>query len=67
SHSPSMLVIHNKIAKKKKSFRFANYVADKTDFLDIAKDVWDMKVFYDIDPKKNGGGDGGEMVEGDVE
>ncbi|GJV16982.1 heat shock factor protein HSF24-like protein [Tanacetum coccineum] len=24
-------------------------------------------VFYDIDPKKNGGGDGGEMVEGDVE
>ncbi|GKD76365.1 RNA-directed DNA polymerase, eukaryota, reverse transcriptase zinc-binding domain protein [Tanacetum coccineum] len=42
-HSPSMLVIPNKIAKKKKSFRFANYVADKTDFLDIAKDVWDMK------------------------
>ncbi|GKA93246.1 FKBP12-interacting protein of 37 kDa [Tanacetum coccineum] len=24
-------------------------------------------VFYDIDPKKNGGGDEGEMVEGDVE
>ncbi|GKC22534.1 hypothetical protein Tco_1024684, partial [Tanacetum coccineum] len=24
-------------------------------------------VFYDIDPKKNGVGGGGEMVEGDVE
>ncbi|GJU44641.1 hypothetical protein Tco_1201907 [Tanacetum coccineum] len=26
-----------------------------------------QEVFYDIDPKKNVGGDGGEMVEGDVE
>ncbi|GJR02172.1 hypothetical protein Tco_0525156 [Tanacetum coccineum] len=29
--------------------------------------VKEKHVFYDIDPKKNGGGDGGEMVEGDVE
>ncbi|GJX97086.1 hypothetical protein Tco_0352884 [Tanacetum coccineum] len=43
-HSPSMLIIPNRIAKKKKSFMFANYVADKNGFLETVKSVWDKKV-----------------------
>ncbi|GJZ15926.1 RNA-directed DNA polymerase, eukaryota, reverse transcriptase zinc-binding domain protein [Tanacetum coccineum] len=43
-HSPSMLIIPKMLAKKKKSFRFANYVADKPDFLNIVRGVWDKKV-----------------------
>nr|GEU88868.1 probable glucan 1,3-beta-glucosidase A [Tanacetum cinerariifolium] len=43
-HSPSMLIIPSIIAKKKKSFRFATYVADKPNFLDTVKGIWDKQI-----------------------
>ncbi|GJT51140.1 RNA-directed DNA polymerase, eukaryota, reverse transcriptase zinc-binding domain protein [Tanacetum coccineum] len=43
-HSPAMLIIPNRIAMRKKSFRFANYIADKLDFIDTVKSVWDKQI-----------------------
>ncbi|GJU75149.1 RNA-directed DNA polymerase, eukaryota, reverse transcriptase zinc-binding domain protein [Tanacetum coccineum] len=43
-HSHSLMNIPKSISKKKKSFRFANYVADKDDFLDIVRDGWNHNV-----------------------
>ncbi|GJV98289.1 RNA-directed DNA polymerase, eukaryota, reverse transcriptase zinc-binding domain protein [Tanacetum coccineum] len=39
-HSPVVLHIPNSLDKKKKSFRFSNFVADKPDFLDVVKKEW---------------------------
>ncbi|GJR17132.1 RNA-directed DNA polymerase, eukaryota, reverse transcriptase zinc-binding domain protein [Tanacetum coccineum] len=39
-HSSAIMSIPKGIPKKKKSFRFANYVADKEEFLDIVKEGW---------------------------
>ncbi|GJZ74268.1 RNA-directed DNA polymerase, eukaryota, reverse transcriptase zinc-binding domain protein [Tanacetum coccineum] len=43
-HSPSMLTIPNAGNNKKRSFRFANYIADKNDFLETIKGVWDKDI-----------------------
>ncbi|GJT74636.1 RNA-directed DNA polymerase, eukaryota, reverse transcriptase zinc-binding domain protein [Tanacetum coccineum] len=43
-HSPSMLTIPNAGINKKRSFRFANYIADKNDFLETVKGVWDKDI-----------------------
>ncbi|GKA27785.1 RNA-directed DNA polymerase, eukaryota, reverse transcriptase zinc-binding domain protein [Tanacetum coccineum] len=43
-HSPSMLTIPNVGNNKKRSFRFANYIADKNDFLETVKGVWDKDI-----------------------
>ncbi|GJY92303.1 RNA-directed DNA polymerase, eukaryota, reverse transcriptase zinc-binding domain protein [Tanacetum coccineum] len=39
-HSPMVLHIPNSLDKKKKSFRFSNFVADKPDFLEVVKKEW---------------------------
>ncbi|GJT33308.1 RNA-directed DNA polymerase, eukaryota, reverse transcriptase zinc-binding domain protein [Tanacetum coccineum] len=39
-HSPAIMIIPKGIVKKKKSFRFANYVVEKEDFLDLVKEGW---------------------------
>nr|GEU32815.1 RNA-directed DNA polymerase, eukaryota, reverse transcriptase zinc-binding domain protein [Tanacetum cinerariifolium] len=39
-HNPAIMKIPKGIVKKRKSFRFANYVADKDDFLDLVKKGW---------------------------
>ncbi|GKA28993.1 RNA-directed DNA polymerase, eukaryota, reverse transcriptase zinc-binding domain protein [Tanacetum coccineum] len=42
-HCPAIMTIPKGISKKKKSFRFANYVADKKDFLDVVREVNALK------------------------
>ncbi|GKC78429.1 RNA-directed DNA polymerase, eukaryota, reverse transcriptase zinc-binding domain protein, partial [Tanacetum coccineum] len=39
-HSPAIMSIPKGIPKKKKSFRFTNYVTDKEEFFDIIKEGW---------------------------
>ncbi|GJT33305.1 RNA-directed DNA polymerase, eukaryota, reverse transcriptase zinc-binding domain protein [Tanacetum coccineum] len=39
-HNPAIMIIPKGIVKKKKSFRFANYVVEKEDFLDLVKEGW---------------------------
>ncbi|GJT03880.1 RNA-directed DNA polymerase, eukaryota, reverse transcriptase zinc-binding domain protein [Tanacetum coccineum] len=39
-HSPVVLHIPNTLDKKKKSFRFSNFVAEKPEFLDVVKKEW---------------------------
>ncbi|PWA66087.1 RNA-directed DNA polymerase, eukaryota, Reverse transcriptase zinc-binding domain protein [Artemisia annua] len=43
-HSPSVLSIPNSIPKKPKSFRFSNFVADKDEFIKLAKEEWSMDI-----------------------
>nr|GEW21390.1 RNA-directed DNA polymerase, eukaryota, reverse transcriptase zinc-binding domain protein [Tanacetum cinerariifolium] len=43
-HSPSIMSIPRGITKKKKSFRFANYIADKDEFLELVNEEWKHKV-----------------------
>ncbi|GJU23584.1 RNA-directed DNA polymerase, eukaryota, reverse transcriptase zinc-binding domain protein [Tanacetum coccineum] len=51
-HCPAIMTIPKGISKKKKSFRFANYVADKKDFLDVVREGWkqDVRGKVDADP-----------------
>ncbi|GKB02067.1 RNA-directed DNA polymerase, eukaryota, reverse transcriptase zinc-binding domain protein [Tanacetum coccineum] len=39
-HSPVVLHIKNGFQRKKSSFRFCNFVADKAEFIDLVKDAW---------------------------
>ncbi|GKD36843.1 RNA-directed DNA polymerase, eukaryota, reverse transcriptase zinc-binding domain protein [Tanacetum coccineum] len=39
-HSPVVLHIPNTLERRKKSFKFSNFVADKEDFLDVVKKEW---------------------------
>ncbi|GKF00591.1 RNA-directed DNA polymerase, eukaryota, reverse transcriptase zinc-binding domain protein, partial [Tanacetum coccineum] len=39
-HCPAVLVMPNSLVRKPKPFRFANYIADKPDFLHKVKDNW---------------------------
>ncbi|GKE07786.1 RNA-directed DNA polymerase, eukaryota, reverse transcriptase zinc-binding domain protein [Tanacetum coccineum] len=43
-HSPSILCLPDKLPKVKKSFKFSNFVADKEEFKDIVKKVWDEEI-----------------------
>ncbi|GKD76234.1 hypothetical protein Tco_1334516 [Tanacetum coccineum] len=43
-HSPSDIIIPKGLQRKKKSFRFVNYVADKTEFLDVVKKRWEVDI-----------------------
>ncbi|GJZ69312.1 RNA-directed DNA polymerase, eukaryota, reverse transcriptase zinc-binding domain protein [Tanacetum coccineum] len=43
-HSPVVLVIPNAMSKKKRSFKFANFVAEKEDFLPMVEQSWNEKV-----------------------
>nr|GFA62651.1 RNA-directed DNA polymerase, eukaryota, reverse transcriptase zinc-binding domain protein [Tanacetum cinerariifolium] len=43
-HSPAIVIVPNGLPRKKKSFRFVNYVGDKSEFLDIVKKGWDMEI-----------------------
>ncbi|GJT06426.1 hypothetical protein Tco_0840888 [Tanacetum coccineum] len=43
-HSPSILVFPKGLSKKKSSFRFTNYVADKSEFLEVVKGVWKKEI-----------------------
>ncbi|GJT06154.1 RNA-directed DNA polymerase, eukaryota, reverse transcriptase zinc-binding domain protein [Tanacetum coccineum] len=43
-HCPAIMTIPKGASKKKKSFRFANYVADKKDFLDVVREGWNHDV-----------------------
>ncbi|GKB48717.1 RNA-directed DNA polymerase, eukaryota, reverse transcriptase zinc-binding domain protein, partial [Tanacetum coccineum] len=38
-HSPAIINFPDGLARKKKSFRFINYIADKSEFMDIVKEV----------------------------
>ncbi|GKA44583.1 RNA-directed DNA polymerase, eukaryota, reverse transcriptase zinc-binding domain protein [Tanacetum coccineum] len=40
NHSPVVLTCPQSIKAKSRSFRFANYIADKDDFLNLIKDKW---------------------------
>nr|GEY04413.1 RNA-directed DNA polymerase, eukaryota, reverse transcriptase zinc-binding domain protein [Tanacetum cinerariifolium] len=44
NHSPAIMSIPRGITKKKKSFRFANYVADKDEFLELVNEELKHKV-----------------------
>ncbi|GKC05344.1 RNA-directed DNA polymerase, eukaryota, reverse transcriptase zinc-binding domain protein [Tanacetum coccineum] len=39
-HCPALVIIPDALRKNKKSFRFANYIADKPDFLDTVGKDW---------------------------
>ncbi|GKD25086.1 hypothetical protein Tco_1231300 [Tanacetum coccineum] len=41
---PSILVFPKGLSKKKSSFRFTNYVADKSEFLEVVKGVWKKEI-----------------------
>ncbi|GJX36323.1 RNA-directed DNA polymerase, eukaryota, reverse transcriptase zinc-binding domain protein [Tanacetum coccineum] len=43
-HSPALLIIPNEMRRKKKSFKFANYITKKEDFCKIVKEVWSTNV-----------------------
>ncbi|GKB10355.1 RNA-directed DNA polymerase, eukaryota, reverse transcriptase zinc-binding domain protein [Tanacetum coccineum] len=43
-HSPAVLVIPNAMSKKKRSFKFANFVAEKENFLPKVEQSWNEKV-----------------------
>nr|GEW49702.1 RNA-directed DNA polymerase, eukaryota, reverse transcriptase zinc-binding domain protein [Tanacetum cinerariifolium] len=43
-HSPSVLVVTKGFVMKNKSFRFMNFVADKTEFMDNVNDVWRKEI-----------------------
>ncbi|GJZ34168.1 RNA-directed DNA polymerase, eukaryota, reverse transcriptase zinc-binding domain protein [Tanacetum coccineum] len=43
-HSPAIMSIPRGCTKKKKSFRFANYVADKEEFFHLVKEEWKHEV-----------------------
>ncbi|GJR99937.1 RNA-directed DNA polymerase, eukaryota, reverse transcriptase zinc-binding domain protein [Tanacetum coccineum] len=43
-HSPAILTFPKSISKKRKSFRFANYIADKEEFLNIVREGWSKEV-----------------------
>nr|GEW09595.1 RNA-directed DNA polymerase, eukaryota, reverse transcriptase zinc-binding domain protein [Tanacetum cinerariifolium] len=43
-HSPTIIIIPNGLPRKKKSFRFVNYVANKFEFLETIKKGWNVKI-----------------------
>ncbi|GJU37562.1 RNA-directed DNA polymerase, eukaryota, reverse transcriptase zinc-binding domain protein [Tanacetum coccineum] len=43
-HSPAILTIPDLAIRKSRSFRFANFLADKDDFIGIVRDNWDIDV-----------------------
>ncbi|GJW18232.1 RNA-directed DNA polymerase, eukaryota, reverse transcriptase zinc-binding domain protein [Tanacetum coccineum] len=43
-HSHVVLTISNSISKKKKSFKIANFVADKKEFMDLVENHWHEEV-----------------------
>ncbi|GKC49807.1 RNA-directed DNA polymerase, eukaryota, reverse transcriptase zinc-binding domain protein, partial [Tanacetum coccineum] len=43
-HSPLILIISEGLQKKKSTFRFTNHVADKKEFLDVVKGVWQKEI-----------------------
>nr|GEV53725.1 hypothetical protein [Tanacetum cinerariifolium] len=44
NHSPAILFLPERLPKKKTTFRFVNYIADKSDFLEVVKLGWDVDV-----------------------
>ncbi|GKD20453.1 RNA-directed DNA polymerase, eukaryota, reverse transcriptase zinc-binding domain protein [Tanacetum coccineum] len=49
-HNPVVLHIPNTLEKKKKSFRFSNFVADKEEFLDVVKREWKINLEVEANP-----------------
>ncbi|GJR34251.1 RNA-directed DNA polymerase, eukaryota, reverse transcriptase zinc-binding domain protein [Tanacetum coccineum] len=47
-HCPAIMTIPKGTSKRKKSFRFANYVADKKDFLDVVREGWNHDVRVNV-------------------
>ncbi|GJY89292.1 RNA-directed DNA polymerase, eukaryota, reverse transcriptase zinc-binding domain protein [Tanacetum coccineum] len=43
-HSPIVLIMPNEIVKNKRPFKFANYVANKSDFLPTIENVWNEEI-----------------------
>ncbi|GKB00052.1 hypothetical protein Tco_0828045 [Tanacetum coccineum] len=43
-HSPAVLRLPNGMAKRKKAFRFSNFVTDKKEFLPIIKKSWEVEI-----------------------
>ncbi|GKB31996.1 RNA-directed DNA polymerase, eukaryota, reverse transcriptase zinc-binding domain protein [Tanacetum coccineum] len=43
-HSPTILRLPNGMAKRKKDFRFSNFVTDKKEFSPIVKKAWEVEV-----------------------
>ncbi|GJV46096.1 RNA-directed DNA polymerase, eukaryota, reverse transcriptase zinc-binding domain protein [Tanacetum coccineum] len=44
AHSPAILTIPDLAVRRSRSFRFANFLADKADFVDIISENWDIDV-----------------------
>lgn len=43
-HSPAILVIPNCLEKKKRSFRFSNYITGKAAFIPLVKEEWNKNI-----------------------
>ncbi|GKB41518.1 hypothetical protein Tco_0886460 [Tanacetum coccineum] len=43
-HCPAMLIVPNALKMQKRAFKFANFITDKLEFLQIMKDNWDIPV-----------------------
>nr|GEZ02384.1 hypothetical protein [Tanacetum cinerariifolium] len=44
NHSPIILRLPNGMARRKKAFRFSNFVTDKKEFLPIVKKAWEVEI-----------------------
>ncbi|GKB88702.1 RNA-directed DNA polymerase, eukaryota, reverse transcriptase zinc-binding domain protein, partial [Tanacetum coccineum] len=43
-HSPAVLKLPNGMAKRRKAFRFSNFVTDKKEFIPIIKKAWEVDI-----------------------
>ncbi|GKE06995.1 RNA-directed DNA polymerase, eukaryota, reverse transcriptase zinc-binding domain protein, partial [Tanacetum coccineum] len=43
-HSPTLLRLPNGMAKRRKAFRFSNFITDKKEFILIVKEAWKIKI-----------------------
>ncbi|GJS48187.1 RNA-directed DNA polymerase, eukaryota, reverse transcriptase zinc-binding domain protein [Tanacetum coccineum] len=44
NHSPAVITILEGLQKKRRSFKFINYIADKDDFADCVRKEWDTEI-----------------------
>nr|GEU32972.1 RNA-directed DNA polymerase, eukaryota, reverse transcriptase zinc-binding domain protein [Tanacetum cinerariifolium] len=43
-HSPALLRLPNGMAKRRKAFRFSNFISDKKEFIPIVKEAWKNEI-----------------------
>ncbi|GJT55366.1 RNA-directed DNA polymerase, eukaryota, reverse transcriptase zinc-binding domain protein [Tanacetum coccineum] len=52
-HTPVLLIMPNCLKRKKTSFKFANYITDKEEFLKIIEEKWNVDINENVKKLKN--------------